>query len=74
MILFFLKSMKHSEPFEKYWGMKYDFVSDFKKTLAKEVCNRGVACSLLKLDGSWQATPSIKKFLNMSGFMDQERT
>ena len=30
---------------------------------SKEICNRGVACSLLKLDGSWQATPSITKFL-----------
>ena len=29
----------------------------------KEVCKRGVACSLLKLDGSLQATPSITKFL-----------
>ena len=27
----------------------------------KEVCNGGVACSL---DGGWQATPSITKFLN----------
>ena len=26
---------------------------------SKEVCNRGVACNLLKLDGSWQATPSM---------------
>ena len=25
-----------------------------------------MACSLLKLDGSWQATPSITKFLNLS--------
>ena len=32
-------------------------------TLSKEVCNRGVACSL-QLDGSWQATPSNTKFLN----------
>ena len=31
--------------------------------VSKEVCNRRVACSLLKLDGSWQATPSITKFL-----------
>ena len=30
----------------------------------KEVCNRGVACWLLKLDGGWQATPSITKFLS----------
>ena len=30
----------------------------------KEVCNGWVACSLLKLDGGWQATPSITKFLN----------
>ena len=29
----------------------------------KEVCNWGVACSLLKLDGGWQATPSNTKFL-----------
>ena len=29
----------------------------------KEVCNGWVACSLLKLDGGWQATPSITKFL-----------
>ena len=29
----------------------------------KEVCNGGVACSLLELDGGWQATPSITKFL-----------
>ena len=27
-----------------------------------------MACSLLKLDGSWQATPSITKFLNISSF------
>ena len=31
----------------------------------KEVCTGGVACSLLKLDGGWQATPSITKFLNL---------
>ena len=30
----------------------------------KEVCNRGVACSLLKLDGTGKATPSITKFLS----------
>ena len=29
-----LKSMKHSEPFEKYSELKYDFIIDFKKTLA----------------------------------------
>ena len=33
----------------------------------KEVCNGGVACSLLKLVGSWQATPSITKFLSQCG-------
>ena len=32
-MIFFFESMKHSEPFEKYWGMKYDFLSNFKKTL-----------------------------------------
>ena len=26
--------MKHSEPFEKYSELKYDFIIDFKKTLA----------------------------------------
>ena len=30
---------------------------------SKEVCKGGVACSLLKLDGGWEATPSITKFL-----------
>ena len=30
----------------------------------KEVCHGGVACSLLKLDGGLQATPSITKFLS----------
>ena len=34
MILFFL-SMKHSEPFEKYCDLKYDFISYFKKTMAQ---------------------------------------
>ena len=32
----------------------------------KEVCNGGVACSLLKLDGGRQATPSIAKFLTVT--------
>ena len=31
----------------------------------KEVCNRGAASSLLKLDGGWQAMPSITKFLDI---------
>ena len=31
----------------------------------KEVCNRGAASSLLKLDGGWQAMPSITKFLTL---------
>ena len=41
-----------------HYDMNYGQVS-------KEVCNRGVACSLLKLDGSWQATPSIKNSLQV---------
>ena len=35
----------------------------------KEVCNGGVACSLLKLNGGWQATPSITKFLSLRSFI-----
>ena len=34
--------------------------ADLELIFDKEVCNRGVACSLL----CWQATPSITKFLN----------
>ena len=35
----------------------------------KEVCNRGVTCSLL----SWQATPSITKFLNHNFERNEDR-
>ena len=37
--------------------------------ICKEVCNGGVACSLLKLDGGWQATPSITKFLRFMSYL-----
>ena len=37
----------------------------------KEVCNRGVAWSLLKLDGGWQATPSITKFIREDSISKQ---
>ena len=50
--------IKHS--FRKLTTSKYGVIN-------KEVCNGGVACSLLKLDGGWQATPSFTKFLSRNG-------
>ena len=47
------------------------FCSLIKSEKTKEVCNRGVAWSLLKLDGGWQATPSITKFLREDSISKQ---
>ena len=41
----------------------------WNSALLKEVCNRGVAYSLFKLDGSRQATPYITKFLSLTAIL-----
>ena len=46
------------------FSQNLNFMAKSKMVITKEVCNGGVACSLLKLDGGWQATPSITKFLS----------